>query len=244
VWRSSPASTRRICLPARWWTCSPRPEARPGSPGPAAPPRRRCRSAEHAQQVTDGLHLVAPAGAEQASTCVATLNDTAVLGPFTRDSAVAIVDCGRLDPGSPALNLAAKAAVTLLVVRPRVSDLSHLAPRIAGLSRAGLRLGLLLPQGTGQVPAEPVYPAQEISATLDVAVYGSIPADPGTAAHLISSRGAPGRTVRRHPLIREAASLAAALAATTGEQPGSPAPPGSVRPASDSAEVTVGDRHL
>src|SRR6266566_1751510 len=34
-----------------------------------------------------------------------------------------IADCGRLDPGSPALAVAAQAEVTLLMVRPRVSEL-------------------------------------------------------------------------------------------------------------------------
>src|SRR6266705_1472784 len=108
----------------------------------------------HAQEIAGGVHVVvAPVGAEQASACLATLAGTAILDPFTREPGVAIADCGRLDPGSPALGLAAQAAVTLLVVRPRVSELSHLAPRIAGLSRAGLRLGLLLAPGTGRVPA-------------------------------------------------------------------------------------------
>ena len=64
------------------------------------------------------------------------------LGPPQPDTVIA--DCGRLDPGSPALAIAARAQVTVLMVRPRVSELSHLALRAGALSRGGARLALLL----------------------------------------------------------------------------------------------------
>ena len=100
-----------------------------------------------------------------------------------------IADCGRLDPGSPALPIAAQADITLLMVRPRVSDLSHLALRADGLSRAEAHLALLLAPDAGRGPAEASYPASEIAATLDIPVQASMPADPRGAADLIACRG-------------------------------------------------------
>jgi MinD-like ATPase involved in chromosome partitioning or flagellar assembly len=169
---------------------------------------------DHAQRVADGMHVVvAPVGAEQASACLATLATISITDPPDREPAIAIADCGRLDPGSPALGIAAQADLTLLVVRPQVSELSHLAPRIAGLSRAGLRLGLVLAPATGRVPAEPAYSAQEITATLDLPVLTSLPADPRAVAQLVASRGTLAKTARPRPLLRTAAALAASSTA-------------------------------
>lgn len=200
---------------------------------------------DHAQQIADGLRVVvAPVGAEQASACLATLVATAITDPPGRDAAVVIADCGRLDPGSPALPVAAHADLTLLVVRPLVSELSHLAPRIAGLSRSGLRLGLLLAPAAGHVSAEPAYAAREITATLDLPVHASIPADPRAAAHLIASRGDLGKAARRRPLMRTARVLAAGLVEQVTQPPSSPQPDGT-QPDRDGtpAEVIAGEQH-
>ena len=70
--------------------------------------------------------------------------------------------------------IAAQAEVTLLMVRPRVSELSHLALRADGLSRAGARLALLLAPDAGRGPAEAIYPAEEIA---------SHPGHPGAGQH-------------------------------------------------------------
>jgi hypothetical protein len=188
--------------------------------------RRHALIWHHAQELAGGLHLsVAPAGAGQAVACLATLAGTGVLDPFTAGPAVAVADCGRLDPASPALAIAAQASVTLLLVRPCVSELAHLAPRITGLLNAGLRLGLLLAPAR---PADgPAYRAQEITATLHIPVQAHIPDDPRTAAALIASRGA--LPTRKPPLAQTAASLAAALDADSRppQLPG-PAPAGPV----------------
>jgi MinD-like ATPase involved in chromosome partitioning or flagellar assembly len=197
---------------------------------------------DYAQQIGDGLHVVvAPVGAEQATACLSTLGVTAIGDASGRDPAVVIADCGRLDPGSPALRIAAQADHAVLVIRPQVSELAHLAPRIAGLSRAGLRLGLLLAPATRRIPAEPAYSAQEIAATLDLPVHATIPADPRTVAHLIASRGRPERAMRRRPLLRTAAALAAGLA-EHADQPSATHADG-MHPDNDqtpAAEVTAG----
>ena len=99
----------------------------------------------HARELAGGTHLVtAPAGAEQAAACVAALAAAGLPQELAAGDEPVLADCGRLYPGSPALAVAAAAAVTLLVVRPRVSELAHLEPRIRGLEQAGLRLALIL----------------------------------------------------------------------------------------------------
>ena len=199
----------------------------------------------HACELAGGLNLViAPAGAEQSAACLAALagNAGSIFASLAAGPETVIADCGRLDPGSPALAIAAQAEVTLLMVRPRVSELSHLALRADGLSRAGARLALLLAPDAGRGPAEAIYPAEEIASTLAIPVQASIPADPRGAADLIRCRGELGK-IRRLPLARAAASLAAALAAGPGQHPPSPAaaPGPAPVPAHHPAEVTAGD---
>jgi MinD-like ATPase involved in chromosome partitioning or flagellar assembly len=199
---------------------------------------------QHACELGGGLHLViAPAGAEQAGACLAALtgNGSPVFASLAAGPEVVVADCGRLDPGSPALAIAAQADITLLMVRPRVSELSHLALRTDGLSRAGARLALLLAPDAGRGPAEASYPASEIAATLDIPVQADVPADPRGAAGLVACRGE-ARKIRRAPLARAAASLAAGLAAGPGQPPSPAATPGPARVASHRpAEVTAGD---
>lgn len=199
---------------------------------------------DHAQQIADGLHVVvAPVGAEQASACLATVAATAIRHLPGRDPRVVIADCGRLDPGSPALRIAMEADLTLLLVRPQVSDLAHLAPRITGLTGVGLKLGLLLAPAAGRVPGEPTYGTQEITSTLDLPVHAAIPADARATAKLIASRGRP-QTAARRPLLRAAAALADSLAAHAGQQASQHRdgmlPKRDEKPA---AEVTAGDQH-
>ena len=80
----------------------------------------------------------------------------------------------------------------MLVVRPRVSDLAHLEPRIRGLEQAGLRLALVLAPGGRRPPGEPSYPAEEIAGALGVPVLASLPADPRAAEQLCRRAGDPG----------------------------------------------------
>ena len=220
----------------------------PGLTGLAAAARHDHSSEvawHHACELAGGLHLViAPAGAEQAGACLTALagNAGTIFAALAAGPETVIADCGRLDPGSPALAIAARAEVTLVMVRPRVSELSHLALRADGLSRAGARLALLLAPDAGREPAEASYPAEEIAATLAIPVQASIPADPRGADGLIRWRGELSK-LRRLPLARAAASLAAALAAPPGQHPPSPAAePGPVPvPVHHPAEVTAGD---
>ena len=102
-----------------------------------------------------------------------------------------LADCGRLYPGSPALAVAAAAALTLLVVRPRVSELAHLEPRIRGLEQAGLRLAVILAADGRRAPAEPSYPAEEIAGVLGVPVQATAAGRPAGGGAAVPPRRRP-----------------------------------------------------
>ena len=196
---------------------------------------------QHARELAGGTHLVAaPAGAEQAAACVTALAAAKLPHELAAGPEPTLADCGRLYPGSPALAVAAAAALTLLVVRPRVSELAHLEPRIRGLEQAGLRIALILAADPRRPPGEPSYPAGEIAATLGVPVQATLPGDPRAVEQLCRRAGDPG-PARRLPLLREAAAVAAALDAVPGQPPAAPALPAGPQDR-DETEVSVGDR--
>ena len=47
-----------------------------------------------------------------------------------------LVDCGRLDPGSPAFEVATKADLLVMVAQPVVAEVHHLASRLASVGSA------------------------------------------------------------------------------------------------------------
>jgi len=195
----------------------------------------------HARELAGGIHLITvAAGAEQAAACVSALTAANLPEELAGGPEPVLADCGRLYPGSPALAVAAAAAVTLLVVRPRVSELAHLEPRIRGLERAGLRLALILVPDGRRPPGEPSYPAGEITAALGVPVQAALPADPRAAEQLCRRAGDPG-PARRLPLLREAAAVAAALDSALEQPPAAPALAAGPEDR-DEREVSVGDR--
>ena len=151
-----------------------------------------------------------------------------------------LADCGRLYPGSPALAVAAAAALTLLVVRPRVSELAHLEPRVRGLEQAGLRLvrrpGGRRPPAAGRA----VLPGRGDRRRPRRPRAGTLPADPRAVEQLCRRAGDPG-PARRLPLLREAAAAAGALEAALGHPPAAPDLPGGPQDL-DETEAVVGDR--
>lgn len=169
----------------------------------------------HAHHLGGGLHvLTAPAGGEQASACLAALAATPVLARFADGrEPVVIADCGRLDPGTPALPLARHAQLTVLLARPHLGDLAHLAQRIPGLAGAGLELAVLLAASPRRLPSEATYPAPEVAATLGIPVLGQLPADEHGVALLNRSPAGLPRGGRLVPLLRTARGLAGTLAA-------------------------------
>jgi hypothetical protein len=181
--------------------------AQPGLVSLAAAARRQVDSAlvgEHAQTLPGGLGvLIGPPGAEQAAAALGMLAPAVLAGLDGLDGVDIVADLGRLDPGSPALGLASVASLLLLMVRPRLDELQHLAHRVTALRRECRALGVVL-VGTGP------YPAEEIAATLGVDVVGTLPTDL-RAASLLGGAGASAGALRRSPLVRAVRSLVEAV---------------------------------
>lgn len=163
-----------------------------------------------------GAVVVGPPSAAQAQRALKLLNDSA--GRFGDVDGDVLADCGRLDPTSPARVMFDGADVQVLLVRPQLPDLHHLA---AWLEDAG-------PQHCAQlrvvlVGAGP-YPTEEVRAALGVEIAGQFPHDPGGVARLAEPLTT--RTSGRSSLLRAARSLATTLVAHVAPQLGpSPEPP-------------------
>jgi MinD-like ATPase involved in chromosome partitioning or flagellar assembly len=175
-----------------------------------------------ARQLPGGPHLLtAPPSGEQARACVTTVAATPVLARFAKDEGPAVLaDCGRLDPDSPALRLAQQADLTVLVARPHLSDLAHVAQRTPDLVARGLHLALLLAASPRRLPSEAIYPAREVADVLQLTVVGQLPADDRGVALVIVNQAALSRRGMLLPLPRAAAAIATALASrqSTGQQ--------------------------
>lgn len=189
---------------------------------------------EHCQALPGGAAVLAgPASADQARGALGMLSPLAEhLGALDAD---VVVDCGRLDPGSPSIALWEAADRAVLLSRPHLADLHALAAWIEahasdghplGASRAGLVV-------VGDGP----YPDAEIADALGIEVLSRLPWDPRAAAALVSVP-ASSRELRLAPLVRVARTLSDRLVAEAGWQlpahethamesvaaPGAPAP--------------------
>ena len=158
----------------------------------------------HAQPVLGGrVAVVAGAwGAQQANAAVSVL---AAAGPQWADapSPLMIVDCGRWDAASPAMDLVQAADVVLLLARPDVDELAQLAARRPTASRWRGVPGLVLIGRGG-------YPPDQIRDALQLPIMAVLPRDVRSAAVLRGAACAnPG--FQRRPLFRAAARLAGLL---------------------------------
>ncbi len=203
--------------------------AEPGLVTLAAASRRRFDPAavwEHCQLLPDGTAVLAgPASAERARGALGMLGDLA--GHLASLDADVVVDCGRLDPGSPAITVWEEAHRAILVVRPQLADLHAVAAwtethatgrELADVrpERRAARVGLVV---VGEGP----YPDAEIAEALDVDVLCRIPWDPRGAAALVSVP-ASSRDARLAPLVRAARTLARGLADDLAAGAGQPSP--------------------
>ena len=159
----------------------------------------------HTQNLPGDLSIViGPASAKQSRAALAMLVPAVGAG-WSALGADVLVDCGRLDPSSPALDLLARADLSVVVIRPQLTDLHHAAARLADLRSRSRDLKLLL---AGPGP----YGADEVADAVGAEVVGALPWDPVGAALLA---GAPGsrRGLTRTSLVRAARQLAELLAA-------------------------------
>lgn len=158
----------------------------PGLPSLTAAARRSTDTAlawQHAQALPGGLLVVpAPQDADRARTALAALTSdpstgTGILRRTAEvPNAVVIVDCGRIDPGSPAMPIVCAADVMVVLTRAHADDLAHLARRVTSMGRWSAHPVLLL-VGAG-------YSTTDVARELGVPPLGLIPEDPRGAAVL------------------------------------------------------------
>jgi hypothetical protein len=161
---------------------------------------------EHCHQLPNGASvLTAPALGEQARSALGMLGP--LLGRLGELHSDVLIDCGRLDPGSPALGLWERADRKILVSRPRLADLQALASWLEGHQpHAGV--------GVVTVGDGP-YAQAEIAEALGFEVLSRLPWDADGAEALVSMP-ASARQLRMAPLVRSTRTLADQLTAERG----------------------------
>ncbi|MCU1449156.1 MAG: chromosome partitioning protein [Acidimicrobiales bacterium] len=164
----------------------------------------------HVQTLPGGVGvIVAPPSAQQ-SHALGPLWSR--LGPVLAElpGTDVIADLGRLEPGSPALEVAAHAHVVVLVARPTIEGVAHLRARVAAtVARARVYIVLV-----GERP----YSAADVEAAAGVPVAGVLADDARAAAMLNGEPGSPA-ALSRSPLMRSARAVAAALSAISRSTP-------------------------
>jgi len=182
----------------------------PGLASLAAAGRRELNPAlveQHCQTVV-GIDIVgAPVGAAATRSALAVLGETLPSTLAAMRSRIVVCDIGRLDPGSASLGVVKVADLILVVVRPLLSDLGHVAEQQGEWSRLGARLALVLSGEPGTFRRER-YPASEVSDALGLEVLGTLAWDPRGVSALMSDQ----HDSRRSALTHSARSLAERLA--------------------------------
>lgn len=153
------------------------------------------------QRLTGGvLVAAAPPAPEQVIGALTRWGDRGAAELAAAEGVRAFVDCGRLTAASPALMLARRAALTVLVCRPRLDEVNALVPAVAELTAAGCTLGLVC------VGSEPYLPA-EIANAAGLPLLGVLPVDLRAAAVFDRDGLDSGRPFRRSALAQTAAEL-------------------------------------
>ncbi|MPZ28969.1 MAG: chromosome partitioning protein [Micromonosporaceae bacterium] len=171
----------------------------------AAPGLRRevrYRLVSHIQRLPGGAAaLFGPSSPDQARLIV-----TACAGRLCQTLAEAgedaLVDCGRLVAGSPAMPVAAAADLLVLVARPRLDELQHLAHRLPALLQTSRNVGLVLIGGSPYGPAEVEHALDE-----EMTFVAQLADDPRAAAALNGHGGASVRRLAHSQLVRSARSV-------------------------------------
>ncbi|MGH9191111.1 MAG: chromosome partitioning protein [Acidimicrobiales bacterium] len=157
--------------------------------------------------------LVGPVAADQAGAALAALRG-GLPGVLSSLSADVLVDCGRLDPSSAVHDVVTEADLLVVVTRPVVAEVHHLAARLSALRPKALSLLLV-----GDRP----YSVAEVADAVGASPLGTLPFDDRAAAALTVGHTNGARILRRSRLLRDARALAEGLAGWL--------PPGPVRPA-------------
>lgn len=178
---------------------------------------------EHVQRLPGGLQvLVGPPSPDESHAVLRDIAGELARWAAAQPDVAVIVDGGRITGRAPSIDPLLRTSAVLVVTRPILEQLRPAGIRVEALQTAGLDASVLL---VGDQP----YGPTEVASSLHCPVAATIAWDPKTAAVL---SGAPGamRDLRRSPLIRSAATLAADLAVPVGA--GHP-------PANDAAHETA-----
>ena len=158
--------------------------------------------------------LLAPVSAEQATASLTALRGGLVAALAGLDADV-LVDCGRLDPSSPAFDVAMGADLLVMVARPVVSEVHHLSTRLASISSRAVSVLMV-----GDRP----YEVSEVAGAVGADALGTLPADGRAASALTDGHPNALRVLRRSRLLRDARALAEGLAGWLPPVPVRPAP--------------------
>ncbi|MBW3643375.1 MAG: hypothetical protein KY447_10720 [Actinobacteria bacterium] len=152
--------------------------------------------------------LAGPASADQATAALAAVGGKLAEVLAGLADVDVLADCGRLDPGSPALAVARRADLVVVVARSSVAEIRHLSTRLAALRlRAPVALVLV-----GDRP----YGVSEVAGAVGVEALGAVAHD-ARGAEVVSAGTANGsRLLRTSPFMRTTRSLAETLVARLG----------------------------
>jgi MinD-like ATPase involved in chromosome partitioning or flagellar assembly len=158
--------------------------------------------------------LPAPVAAEQAGAALAAVRTglSRVLRSLDGD---VLIDCGRLDPTSPAVDAAIEADLLVMVARPVVAEVHHLAARLASLRPRALSLLLI-----GDRP----YSVSDVAGAVGATPLGTLPVDSRAASVLTVGHPNALKVLRRSRLLRDARAVAEGLADWLGSPAGTTPP--------------------
>lgn len=158
---------------------------------------------EHGREAAPGLWLVpGPESGEQAGS-VWSGTAAQVAAQLARDDRVWLLDCGRLSPSKPTIQLAEWSNLALVVCRAGPEDLVQVPRRVAAIQQHAATVGVL-------VIGKPPYDKHELADFFGAASVWSVAASDdlaGMAGHAL----APGKA-RRSWLWRSAVEIAAEVA--------------------------------
>jgi hypothetical protein len=167
--------------------------------------------------------LVGPVAADQAGAALAALRG-GLPGVLSSLGADVLVDCGRLDPASAVHDVVTEANLLVVVVRPVVAEVHHLAARLSALRPKALSLLLM-----GDRP----YSVAEVADAVGATPLGTVPVDDRAAAALTVGRSGGARILRRSRLLRDARAVAEGLAGWLPAPPVRSVAPPEARPRSN-----------
>ncbi len=159
------------------------------------------------QELATELRIAAaPPSPAQVGPALTSLGERGAAALADSETVRSFVDCGRLTAKSPAIHLARRAALTLVVCGPTLEEVHTLVPGVAELRDAGCRLGLVC---VGDGPYHPT----EIAAQVQVPLMGSLPRDDRGAKHFAAAGVCAGRGFANSVLARSIPQLASMVQA-------------------------------